>query len=257
MIRLAIAGASGRMGQCVLDCAGRDGRFVISAALTSSECEQTGAHIHFGHQELTITESLETDCDVLIDFTDADGTMHWLEICASKKIPMVIGATGHNDQQLEIIQKVSCAIPIVKAPNCSVGIQAISNVLASLANELGDDFDIEIVESHHRHKVDAPSGTALSLAQVLLKSTKRTKSDLIYGRNHQTAQRAKNQIGIHSIRMGEMVGQHEIHFSGPGETITIHHTAHSRETFATGALRAAAWVIEKSPSLYTMQDVLS
>jgi len=254
MIRLAIAGATGRMGQCVLDCAGRDDRFVISAALTTSGCEQAGTKIHFNHQEITITESLETQCEVLIDFTVADGTMHWLEICASKKIPMVIGATGHSNQQLETIQKVSHTIPIVKAPNCSVGIQAISNVVATLANELGNDFDIEIVESHHRHKVDTPSGTALSLADELIKSTNRTKSDIIYGRNHQTGQRSKNQIGIHSIRMGEMVGQHEIHFSGPGETVTIRHTAHSRDTFATGALRA--WVIDQTPALYTMQDVL-
>ena len=207
-------------------------------------------------QEITITESLNSDCHVLIDFTVADGTMHWLEVCAARNVPMVIGATGHNDQQLETIKKVSQTIAIVKAPNCSIGIQAISNILAKLAKELGAAYDVEIVETHHRHKVDAPSGTALLLADEIARSPGRSPNDRVFGREGHTGKRPKGQIGIHAIRMGEMVGQHEIHFSGHGETITLRHIAHSRETFAVGALRAAAWVTAQSPGLYTMQDVL-
>jgi len=256
MIRLAVAGATGRMGRCVVECVARDERFTIIAALTSAGYLLAGSNAGVGQENLKITESLDGECDVLIDFTVAEGTMAWLEVCAARKIPLVIGATGHSDQQCETIKKVSRTLPIVKAPNCSVGIQVMAQVLSELARKLGPDYDVEIVEAHHRHKIDAPSGTAILLADVIAQSTGRSSEGMIHGRKGHTGPRPKGQIGIHSIRMGEIVGQHEIHFSGPGETVTIRHIAHSRETFATGALRAAAWVIEQPPGLYTLQDVL-
>lgn len=256
MIRLAIAGAAGRMGRCILECASRDQLFTITAALTSADCPHLGQTIRIDNKDYLFRDSLDEPCDVLIDFTLAEGTMHWLEICASKKIPMVIGATGHNEEQIKAIDKVSASIPIVKAPNCSVGIQAIANVLNKIAKDLGTGYDVEIVESHHRNKIDAPSGTALSLANIIAKATNRSKDDFIFGRQSQTGQRPGGQIAIHSVRMGEIVGQHEIHFSGHGETVTLRHTAHSRDTFAAGAFRAATWITNQPPGLYTMKNVL-
>lgn len=256
MIRLAIAGAAGRMGRCILTCASRDERFTITTALTSSDCPYLNQTVCVDNKDLLFRNSLEEPCDVLIDFTLPAGTMHWLEVCASKKIPMVIGATGHTDQQIQAIEKVSTFTPIVKAPNCSVGIQAITNILKKLAKELGAEYDVEIVETHHRNKIDAPSGTALALAQAIAKATHRSKDDFIIGRSGQTGPRPDDQIAIHSVRMGEIVGQHEIHFSGLGETVTVRHTAHSRDTFAAGALRAASWIIHQPPGLYSMKEVL-
>ena len=257
MIRLAVAGAAGRMGRCVLELAARDPRFEITAALVAGE-------------------KLRADCDVVIDFTDSAGTMQWLEACGTRRVPMVIGATGHDEAQLARIAQVARSIPIVKAANFSVGMQTVLNVLGGIAKELGDEYDVEIVETHHRHKIDAPSGTAKAMVeQIVAARPFRTRSasdgpgadplagargsdstPVVFGRWGKVGERPKGEIGVHSIRMGEIVGQHEIHFSGPGETITIRHTAHSRETFAAGALRAAAWIIGKPPGLYSMRNVL-
>ena len=161
---------------------------------------------------------------------------------------------------------------IVKAANFSIGMQALLNVVGRVAVELGEEYDVEIVETHHRHKIDAPSGTALTIVAEIQKalnpSRERERADpvasplvggagLVFGRQGTVGERPKGQIGVHAVRMGDIVGQHEIHFSGPGETITIRHTAQSRETFAAGALRAAAWVIGKPPGLYSMRDVLA
>lgn len=239
MIRLAVAGAKGRMGRCVTDLASRDPRFEVAAAI-----------------DLGASTSLPA-CDVLIDFTNAEGTMEWLPACATRLVPMVIGATGHDQSQHARIVDAARIIPIVRAANFSIGIQVILNALGRIATELGDDYDVEIVETHHRHKIDAPSGTALNLLEQVHQSRDRKGADdVVFGRHGKTGERPKRQIGVHAIRMGEVVGQHEIHFSGPGETITIRHTAHSRETFAAGALRAAAWIVGKPPGLYSMRNVL-
>jgi len=258
MIRLAVAGAAGRMGRCVLELAAHDTRFEVAAGIDRSAQRTLPA------------------CDVLIDFTSAAGTMEWLKTCESRRLPMVIGATGHDDAQLARIAQASHNIPIVKAANFSVGIQAVLNVLRKIASELGDEYDVEVVEPHHRHKIDAPSGTAKAMVeQILAARTIRTRSasdgpcmdplagardsdsaSVIYGRQGKVGERPKGEIGVHAVRMGEVLGQHEIHFSGPGETITVRHTAHSRETFAAGALQAAAWIIGKPPGMYSMRNVL-
>lgn len=243
MIRLAVAGAAGRMGRCVLELAARDSRFKVAAAIDLGTQEPVPAY------------------DVLIDFTDAAGTMEWLKTCESRRLPMVIGATGHDEVQLARIVQVARSIPIVKSANFSVGVQVVLNVLGRIEKELGEEYDIEIVETHHRHKIDAPSGTALAFAGEIqggreLSRDRKGTDHLVFGRHGKVGERPRGEIGVHSIRMGEIVGQHEIHFSGPGETITIRHTAHSRETFAAGALRAAAWIIGKPPGLYSMRNVL-
>ncbi len=253
MIRLAVAGAAGRMGRCVLELAARDSRFQIVATLGTGD-------------------QLQSNCDALIDFTDAAGTMPWLDACETQRIPMVIGATGHDKAQLARINQVARSIPIVKAANFSVGIQAVLNVLGSFARELGKEYDVEIVETHHRHKIDAPSGTALSILAEVQRTNEQClerkgagkgaepppgdATSVVMGRHGTVGERPRGQIGVHAVRMGDIVGQHEIHFSGPGETITIRHIAHSRETFAAGALRAAAWIIGKPPGQYSMRNVL-
>ena len=292
MIQLAVAGARGRMGRCVLELADRDDRFEIAAALTKDTAvgwhgqaqlgrgiqgerlsnarpdkldRATLPTVRVGDRDVVVTETLDTPCDVLIDFTVADGTMAWLEVCRQRGIPMVIGATGHDDQQLSRIHEAAQAIPILKAANFSVGTQAILSILGRLATELGEAYDIEIVEAHHRDKLDAPSGTALALVDELAAAVGRmagagpgseSPSSVVFGRHGRTGERPAGQIGVHAMRMGDVVSQHEIHFGGPGETVTVSHVAHSYETFAAGALHAAAWLIGKQPGLYTMRDVI-
>lgn len=257
MIRLAIAGATGQTGRCVLELAGRDERFEITAALAKPGCAASPAVMRVGDREVVVTDTLGSPCDVLIDFTVAEGTMAWLEVCKKQGIAMVIGATGHDDGQLARIREIARTIPILKATNFSIGIGAILNVVGRLAGELGESYDIEIVEAHHRHKVDAPSGTALTLVEEIAAVTGRTlKDDVVFGRHGRTGERPTGQIGVHAVRMGDIISRHEIHFSGSGETITLSHVAHSRSTFAVGALRAAAWIVGRPPALYTMRDLI-
>ena len=257
MIRLALAGATGRTGRHVFETACRDDRFDVVSALTKPGCPTLGTTLRVADREMTVAATLDAPCDVLIDFTVADGTMDWLRECEARGLPMVIGATGHTDHQLARIKETARAIPIVKASNFSVGIQAILNIVGRVAAELGDGYDIEIVESHHRWKVDAPSGTALALVDQISEATggDRTR-DAVFGRHGTVGERPAGQIGVHAVRMGEIAGSHEIHFSGPGETVTIRHAAHSRSTFAAGALRAAAWIVNRQPGFYTLGDAL-
>lgn len=256
MIHVAIAGAAGRTGRFVLDLLCGDQRFALAAALTRPGCSAIGSTIKSGATEALISEQLDVPADVLIDFTVGSGTHAWLEVCRSRKIPMVIGATGHSEADLAQIQEASGIIPIVKASNFSRGIEVIRSQLGRVAAQLGEEYDIEIVEIHHRHKVDAPSGTALALADELLTVRGWTReNNIAYGRRGGRAKRQSEQLGIHSIRMGGGISEHEIHFSCPGETITIRHSVHSREPYAVGALCAAQWVVAQAPGLYSMSDV--
>jgi len=242
MIRLVVAGALGRMGRCVIECAARDSRFQLIAAVDQSDAR-------------TLPE-----CDVLIDFTNAAGTMEWLSECEQRRVAMVIGATGHDEKQAARIAQAAKTIPIVKAANFGVGINVLLDVIGHVAAALGPGYDIEIVETHHRNKVDAPSGTALAIAEELKRLQSRGSKGpdrLVFGRHGQVGARPEGQIAIHAVRMGDIVGQHEVHFGGPGETMTIRHAARSRDTFAVGALRAAAWIVGRPPGVYGMRDVLT
>ena len=255
MIRLAIAGATGRTGECVLRMALADDRFEVVAALGAGGCATIGTTLCVGDDEVEIAETLDVPCDVLIDFTVAAGTMAWLDVCLAKGMPLVTGVTGHDEGQLADIHAASRRIPILAASNFSIGIHAIAVTLKQLAAQLGDDYDVEIVETHHRHKVDSPSGTALHLADTIADATGRTRDHVVFGRHGVVGERPHGQIGVHAVRMGELVGRHEVHLSGPGETVTIRHEAHSRDTFAAGALRAAAWLVGRPAGLYSMRDV--
>jgi 4-hydroxy-tetrahydrodipicolinate reductase len=184
-------------------------------------------------------------------------TLHWLTYARSQKKPMVIGTTGHASDQLAAIEQASRDIPILKAPNMSVGVNLLLRVVGQVAKALGPPYDVEIVESHHRFKADAPSGTALALLDAICRATGRNRDkEAIFGRRGQTGQRPAGQIGVHALRLGDVVGQHDIHFCTLGETVTLRHVAHTRDTFVYGALRAAEWIAARPPGLYSMQDVL-
>ena len=256
MIKLAIAGAAGRTGSAALRLAAGDDRFHVAAALSAPGSADVGETIRLEKHEVKITDAIDGPCDVLIDFTLPAGTMAWLEYCVPRKIPMVIGPTGYTDEQRAVIKTCAQQIPIVQASNFSVGIAAIVGFLGKLASDLGDAYDVEIVETHHRHKVDAPSGTALTLLDAIAEATGRSRDHATFGRHGNVGERQPGEIGIHAVRLGETIGTHQIHFTSGGETIIINHTAHSRDAFAAGTLRAAEWIVRQQAGYYTMAEVL-
>ncbi|MHC4441911.1 MAG: 4-hydroxy-tetrahydrodipicolinate reductase [Planctomycetota bacterium] len=261
MINLAVTGAAGRMGARIIQLALEDQRFEVLAALETTNHPSVGQFIEcrIGHDnfKLPIQDRTETEFDVLIDFSLPQGTMHWLEYCLSQQRAMVIGTTGHSQQQLNEIERAAKNIPILKAANMSVGVNLLFKLAGQIAATLGDEYDIEIVETHHRFKKDAPSGTAVALCNSIVIATGRnTEKDVIFGRKGQTPERPQRQIGIHALRLGDTVGEHQIHFGNQGETVTIQHSAHTRDTFVKGALRAAEWLADKPAGRYDMNNVL-
>ncbi|NLX22131.1 MAG: 4-hydroxy-tetrahydrodipicolinate reductase [Phycisphaerae bacterium] len=262
MIRLAVAGAAGRMGLRIIALAGADDRFEVVTALEKTGHpaigRDAGELAGLGRQGLPVQDRSETEFDVLIDFSLPAGTQHWLDYCLTCRRPMVIGTTGHSPEQNAVIEQATDSIAILKASNMSVGMNLLFKLVGQMAATLGEDYDIEIVEAHHRFKADAPSGTAVSLRDAILQATGReAEQDVIYGRHGQTGQRPPRQIGMHALRLGDTVGEHAVLFGSLGETLTISHSAHTRDTFAKGALRAAAWLAGKPAGRYDMQDVLA
>jgi len=258
---LIITGAAGRMGRRIIALAVEDGRFDILGAVEKHAHSDLGkdAGVIAGVQPLNIkiTDAFTGRADVVIDFSlpeAADGT---IDYCIPGNVALVLGTTGLTDKQHEKIKSASSKIPLVCATNMSVGMNAMFALAGKVASMLGDDYDIEIVEQHHRFKKDAPSGSALTLAENICKATGKKFPDcLTHGRAGKDAQRNKGTIGIHAVRAGDIVGIHSVILSTLGETVTLNHTAHSRDTFARGALRAAGWLVGKKPGLYSMADVL-
>jgi 4-hydroxy-tetrahydrodipicolinate reductase len=193
-------------------------------------------------------------CDVAIDFSQANAIEEICRVALENGRRLVIGTTGHSAAQRAMIDKAAQSIPIVLASNFSIGVNALFWLTRKTAQLLGPEFDLEIVEMHHRLKKDAPSGTAKTLAEILQKARKTEK--ILHGREGNVGQRDQSEIGIHSIRGGDVVGDHTVVFAGPGERLELTHRASSRDTFAKGALRAAGWIIDRPPGLYSMQDVL-
>jgi len=261
MIQLAIVGAAGRMGSRIVALVHADERFDVVAALetTGHNMVGTDAGEIAGVERigLPVQDRTQTPFDVLIDFSLPAGTMHWLDYCLVKKRPIVIGTTGHNSDELEQIEAAAKTIPLLKASNMSVGVNLLFKLAGQVAVALGDGYDIEIVETHHRFKADAPSGTAVTLRDEIIKATGRdAEKDVIYGRQGKTGRRPAKQIGMHALRVGDTVGEHEIHFGNLGETVVLKHSAHTRDTFVNGALTAAAWLHGKPAGRYDMHDVL-
>jgi len=219
-----------------------------------------GLVIGLGEMGIKISDSLEdviSKGDVVIDFTQKEATIENAKIVARHKKAMVIGTTGLSSDDLAIIKESALSSPIVLAPNMSVGVNLLLKVLKDIAQVLGDDYDVEIVEAHHRLKKDAPSGTALKMAQVIAESLNRNLDDVaVYARKGIIGERTKKEIGIQTVRAGDIVGEHTVYFGGFGERLEITHKASSRDTFARGALRASLWIVGKKAGLYDMQDVL-
>jgi len=260
---IAIAGAAGRMGRRLIALAAEDPALSCVAALEQSENpalgKDAGELAGVGPLSLAVADQTDAAFDVLIEFALPAGTMQWLEVCRSRKCAMVIGTTGHDDGQQDHIKQAATDIAILKAPNMSVGVNVMLRLTRMLAKALDEAYDVEITEAHHRFKADAPSGTALALRDEVLTGRDAQAGDdaaVVYGRHGKTGRRPPGQIGIHSLRLGDVVGRHTVAFGALGETVTIGHSAHSRDTFAAGALRAAKWIATRPPGLYDMQDVL-
>jgi 4-hydroxy-tetrahydrodipicolinate reductase len=264
MTRIIVAGATGRMGGRIITLSRDYPGLKLAGAFErkghASAGKDAGVLAGCGECNVILTDSLEAvidSGDVIIDFTTPESTLDNLQLAASKKKAMVIGTTGISVQQIETIKKYASEIPVMMAPNMSVGVNLLLKVLKDVASVLGEDFDIEIVEAHHRLKKDAPSGTALKMAQVIAEAVNRNLDDVaVYARKGIIGERTKKEIGIQTVRAGDIVGDHTVLFGGLGERIEITHKASSRDTFARGALRAASWLADKTPGLYDMQDVL-
>jgi len=264
MTKVAVAGAVGRMGTRIIANILSGSGFELVGALESPGDSALGkdAGLIAGDGEcgVKITDSLDAvlpKADVLIDFTAPQTTLVHLETAAKYGKAAVIGSTGHSPEQRQSIESLSKKLPFVLATNMSVGVNVLWKVIADAAKLLGEGFDVEIVEAHHRLKKDAPSGTAMTTAEVLAKALGRDLAkDAVYHREGLIGARQPNEIGIQSIRGGDVVGDHTVIFLGPGERLEITHRASSRDTFALGALRAAQWIAGKPNGLYSMADVL-
>lgn len=238
-LRVLLVGSAGRMGQAILEAAKIDPQTDIVGM-----CDQGNP-----------LEPAVSHADVVIDFSHATAITDICPIVSSRKIALVVGTTGHSDEQRDAIERCAKSVPLVLSSNYSVGVNALFWLTRKAARLLGPDFDLEIVEMHHRMKKDAPSGTAKTLAEIL--RTERNIAEMRHGREGMTGERKKGELGIHSIRGGDAVGDHTVIFAGEGERLELSHRATSRATFAKGALRAAHWVAKgRPPGLYSMEDVL-
>lgn len=260
---VAVNGACGRMGCMIISIIAHDTDLRLGAALEASGDKRLGDDVGtlagLGQPlGICLSDDLDSEVDVMIDFSLPAGTMGRLETCVERKIPMVIGTTGLDDYQAGKVQAAAKIIPIVFAPNMSMGVNLLLRVVGDVARALGEDYDVEIIETHHRFKKDAPSGTALRLAEAVAKATGRDlKKQAVFGREGAVGERKTGEIGIHAVRSGDVVGEHTVSFSSIGERIELTHKAGSRETFARGAVRAAKFLLShKKPGLYSMLDVL-
>ncbi len=215
-----------------------------------------GIDIIAGVDEGDDLSALIADCDTVIDFSLHSATGACAALCAKHDKALVIGTTGHTDEEKTKILNHKTEVPIVWASNYSTGVNTLFWLTRKAAEILGPDFDLEVVEMHHRHKVDAPSGTAATLGEILLEVRQQQKDAFRHGREGIVGARTDEEIGMHSLRGGDVVGDHTVIYAGAGERLELTHKAASRETFANGALRAAQWAITKDPGLYNMQDVL-
>ena len=263
-LRIAIAGAAGRMGRTLIAaCAERPG-LALAAAFEHAGSSALGldagvlAGLPANGIVVSADDALATSAfDVLIDFTSPAATLAHAAACAASGRALVVGTTGLTAAQKAELAAAATRTPVMFAANMSVGVTLCLALLRQAAQVLGDDFDVEIIEAHHRHKVDAPSGTALRMGEVVADALGRDLADCaVYGREGQTGARDRRTIGFATVRGGDIVGDHTVLFAGEGERIEITHKASSRLTFARGALRAAAWLAGRPAGLYDMQDVL-
>jgi len=266
MLRVAVTGAAGRMGRTLIEAVNQTEGMQLTAAIVEPGSSLAGADAGElagqGKLGIVLNSSLESvldQFDLLIDFTAPEVTIANLQLCVSAGKKIVVGTTGLSDQQKAELELAGKKIAIMFAPNMSVGVNLCFKLLEIAAKALGDDggYDIEVIEAHHRHKVDAPSGTALRMGEVVADALGRDlKECAVYGRQGQTGARPAKEIGFETIRAGDVVGDHTVLFATEGERIEITHKASSRMTFAKGAVRAAGWLKDRESGLFDMQDVL-
>ena len=262
-ISIAVAGASGRMGQMLIEAVRAADDCVLSGALDIAASPAIGHDAGAFAGQTTgvlitadIAQGLKNS-RVLIDFTRPEGTMAHLAVCRANGVAMVIGTTGFTDSQKAEIAQAAKHIPIMMAPNMSVGVNVTLKLLEMAAKALATGFDIEIIEAHHRHKVDAPSGTALKMGEVIAGALGQSLKDVaVYAREGHTGERKSGSIGFATIRGGDIVGDHTVLFAGEGERIEISHKSSSRQSYAQGSIRAARFLEKKTSGLFDMQDVL-
>jgi 4-hydroxy-tetrahydrodipicolinate reductase len=257
-IKIVIAGCGGRMGKVLLDCVAQSDDLVLHAALEHEGNSMIGSDAGGGVKIISDVEAALQGADALIDFTRPEGTMEHLAICRRLGVNIVVGTTGLNAQQKAQLGAAAQDIGIVFAPNMSVGVNLVFKLLETASRVLAHGYDIEVIEAHHRHKVDSPSGTALGMGEVIARTLGRDLEQCaVYGREGVTGERDPSTIGFATVRGGDIVGDHTVLYAGIGERIEITHKASSRATFALGALRAARFLAENKAGLYDMQDVLS
>jgi 4-hydroxy-tetrahydrodipicolinate reductase len=262
-VRIAIAGSSGRMGRMIIAAALAAPDVAIAAALDRPGSPDIGRDCgeFLGRETgVRVTERLDAiaAADVLIDFTQPQATLAHLQACLAHRVAMAVGTTGFDAAGKEALQRASASIALVVAPNMSLGVQVLLRLVEEAARLLDPSYDLEILEFHHRHKVDAPSGTALQLGETAARARGQALEDgAIFARHGQTGARPTGSIGFAALRGGDVVGEHSVIFAGAGERIEITHRSSSRESYAAGALRAARFLAGRAPGLYGMQDVLA
>ncbi|WP_288404977.1 4-hydroxy-tetrahydrodipicolinate reductase [uncultured Acinetobacter sp.] len=261
--RIGVLGAGGRMGRILIQAVQQAG-YQLAAAVERPESSLVGTDAGelagIGSIGVKVAGSLSEvlkDCDVVIDFTAPVATEQHLQLCAEAGVAMVIGTTGFSEQQKQLLNETATRTPVVYAANYSVGVNVSIKLLELASKVFGDSVDIEIIEAHHRHKVDAPSGTALMMGEAIAETLGRDlKTDAVYCREGHTGARERQSIGFQTIRGGDIVGEHTAMFIGEGERVEITHKATNRMNFASGAVRAAAWVVGRDARKYDMNDVL-
>ena len=264
VIKVGVIGAGGRMGRMLIEATQDNPQTTLSAAIERQGSSLVGADAGevaaIGRLEIQIVDDLKaviSDIDVLIDFSLPAATEQNMQVCAEYNVAMVIGTTGFNEQQEQVLATASEQVAIVYAGNYSTGVNLSLKLLGMAAKAFGKDADVEIIEAHHKHKIDAPSGTAYMMAEAVAEARGQNLKDVaVYGREGQTGEREAGTIGIHAIRGGEIIGDHTVMFIADGEVVEITHRARARMTFAAGAVRAATWIVQQPVGQYNMQDVL-
>lgn len=264
MIDVVVAGAAGRMGSRIVALLRETEGFRLAAALERpghpALARDAGELAGVGASGVPVTDDATAalaEGRVLVEFTTPEASLEHLRLAATQGARAVIGTTGFTKAQLAEIEALARRVPVLLSPNMSVGVNLAFRLLAQMASVLGDDYDVEITEIHHRGKKDAPSGTALRMAEVIAQALGRDLAKVgVYGRQGMTGERTPSEIGVQALRAGDVVGEHTVVFGGLGERLELTHRAHSRDTFARGALRAVRFIAAAGPGLYSMQDVL-
>jgi 4-hydroxy-tetrahydrodipicolinate reductase len=259
--KLIVVGAAGRMGKRILSLAMDANQFDIVGAVERQDHPDIGKDAGLvsaaGPINVKLDSTYPAGANIVIDFSQPAAADNSIDYCVKDGVALVLGTTGLSDEQREKIKAASEKIPVIYGTNMSVGMNVLFALVGQVASMLGDEYDTEIIEQHHRFKKDAPSGSALTLAENICKATGKKFPDCLnQGRSGKDSLREKGTIGIHAVRAGDITGIHSVVFGTLGEKITLNHTAHSRDTFARGALRAAQWLTDKKPGLYSMADVL-